>query len=142
MAGAEHAKRGRAGACPSPRRAPARVLRAPGPFGRHAPGAARVLRAPSPFGRHAPGAARVLRALGPFGRWARSDVLRPELCCRVSARSVLTGRRTRTLRRRNRAASVRDAFRETRECFLPRADGGRAGIGIDCPPLKSGIRVC
>ena len=79
---------------------------------------------------------------GSFARRVRSDALRPELCCRVSARSVLTGRRTRTLRRRNRAASVRDAFRETRECFLPRADGGRAGIGIDCPPLKSGIRVC
>ena len=102
MAGAEHAKRGRAGACLSPRRAPARVL----------------------------------RASGPFGRWARSDVLRPELCCRVSARSVLTGRRTRTLRRRNRAARVRDAFRETRECFLPRADGGRAGNRDRLPPSK------
>ena len=119
MAGAEHAKRGRAGACPAPRRAPVRVLRAPGPLG-----------------RHAPGAARVLRALGPFGRWARSDVLRPELCCRVSARSVLTGRRTRTLRRRNRAARVRDAFRETRECFLPSADGGRARNRDRLPPSK------
>ena len=33
-----------------------------------APGAARVLRAPGPFGRHVPGAARVLRAPGPFGQ--------------------------------------------------------------------------
>ena len=30
----------------------------------------------------------------------------------TSARSVLTGRRTRTLRRRNRAVRVRDTFRE------------------------------
>ena len=37
MAGVEHAKHGRAGARPTSRCAPARVLRAPGPFGRPAP---------------------------------------------------------------------------------------------------------
>ena len=40
------------------------------------------------------------------------------------------------MRRRNRAARVRDAFRETRECFLPRADGGRAGNRDRQPPSK------
>ena len=55
---------------------------------------------------------------GYFARRARSDAgpvrtsCAPSLCCRVFARSVLIGRRTRTLRRRNRAARVRDAFRE------------------------------
>ena len=80
MAGAEHAKHGRVGARPTSRCAPARLLRAPGPFGRHAPGAARVLRAPGPFGRPAPRAVlsrfRALRVDRPVD----SDFAEAESC--------------------------------------------------------------